>query len=56
MKYQEISSLIWNICDDVLRGLFKQHKYGDVLYFVVLRRLVCVIKSHKNEKSNPKQN
>ena len=23
----EISSFIWNVCDDVLRGLFKQHEY-----------------------------
>lgn len=50
MKYQEISSLIWNICDDVLRGLFKQHEYGDlILPFVVLRRLDCIVEPHKDE-------
>ena len=50
MKYQEISSLIWNICDDVLRGLFKQHEYGDVILpFVVLRRLDCIVEPYKDE-------
>ena len=27
-NHNEISSFIWNVCDDVLRGLFKQHEYG----------------------------
>lgn len=46
---QEISSLIWNAADDVLRGLFKQHEYGDVILpFVVLRRLDCVMESKKD--------
>jgi type I restriction enzyme M protein len=50
MKYQEISSLVWNICDDVLRGLFKQHEYGDVIIpLIVLRRLDCIIEPHKDE-------
>ena len=50
MKYQEISSLIWNICDDVLRGLFKPHEYGDVIIpFIVLRRLDCIIEPYKDE-------
>lgn len=50
MKHQEISSLIWNICDDVLRGLFKPHEYGDiVLPFLVLRRLDCIIEPHKDK-------
>jgi type I restriction enzyme M protein len=50
MKHQEISSLIWNICDDVLRGLFKQHEYGDVILpFVVLRRLDCIVEPHKDD-------
>ena len=31
VKFQEISSFIWNVCDDVLRGLFKAHEYGDVI-------------------------
>jgi type I restriction enzyme M protein len=39
-NYSEISSFIWNVCDDVLRGLFKPHEYGDVILpFTVLRRL-----------------
>lgn len=50
MRYQEVSSLIWNICDDVLRGLFKPHEYGDVILpFVVLRRLDCILEPHKDE-------
>ena len=45
-----IESFIWNICDDVLRGLFKQHEYGDVILpFLVLRRLDCVQEEHKDE-------
>ncbi|MAU36732.1 MAG: restriction endonuclease subunit M [Flavobacteriales bacterium] len=51
MKNQnEISSFIWNVCDDVLRGLFKQHEYGDVILpFVVLRRLDCVLEENKDD-------
>jgi type I restriction enzyme M protein len=53
MKYQEVSSLIWNICDDVLRGLFKPHEYGDVILpFVVLRRLDCILEPQKDEVVN----
>ena len=49
-NHQEISSFIWNVCDDVLRGLFKQHEYGDVILpFVVLRRLDCVIEPEKDK-------
>ena len=49
-KHNEISSFIWNVCDDVLRGLFKQHEYGDVILpFVVLRRLDCVLEGKKDE-------
>jgi type I restriction enzyme M protein len=52
-KHQELSSFIWNVCDDVLRGLFKQHEYGDVILpFVVLRRLDCVLESNKDEIYN----
>ncbi|MBO6574447.1 MAG: SAM-dependent DNA methyltransferase [Rhodothermales bacterium] len=48
--FSSISSFIWNVCDDVLRGLFKQHEYGDVILpFVVLRRLDCVLESQKDE-------
>jgi len=49
-NHNEISSFIWNVCDDVLRGLFKQHEYGDVILpFLVLRRLDCVIEPKKDE-------
>ena len=48
--FQSISSFIWNVCDDVLRGKFKQHEYGDVILpFLVLRRLDCVLEPHKEE-------
>jgi len=48
MTYQELSNFIWNIADDVLRGLFKNHEYGDVILpFVVLRRLDCVLEPKK---------
>ena len=48
--HNEISSFIWNVCDDVLRGLFKPHEYGDVILpFTVLRRLDCVIEDRKDE-------
>ena len=47
---QEISSFIWRVCDDELRGLFKPHEYGDIILpFVVLRRLDCLIEPHKDE-------
>jgi type I restriction enzyme M protein len=50
MNYQNVSSLIWNICDDVLRGLFKPHEYGEVILpFVVLRRLDCILEPHKDQ-------
>ena len=49
-NHNEISSFIWNVCDDVLRGLFKQHEYGDVILpFVVLRRLDCVLEVKKDD-------
>lgn len=31
VNHSEISSFIWNVCDDVLRGLFKPHEYGDII-------------------------
>jgi len=49
-SYSQISSFIWNVCDDVLRGLFKQHEYGDVILpFTILRRLDCVLEPHKDD-------
>ena len=48
--YQEISSFIWRVCDDELRGLFKPHEYGDIILpFVVLRRLDCIIEDKKDK-------
>ena len=50
MNHQDISSFIWNVADDVLRGLFKPHEYGDVILpFVVLRRLDCVLEPKKDQ-------
>ena len=49
INHSEVSSFIWNVCDDVLRGLFKPHEYGDVILpFTVLRRLDCVLEEHKD--------
>jgi type I restriction enzyme M protein len=49
-NHSEISSFIWSVCDDLLRGLFKQHEYGDVILpFVVLRRLDCVLEPSKDK-------
>ncbi len=53
INHNEISSFIWNVCDDVLRGLFKPHEYGDIILpFTVLRRLDCVLESHKDDVIN----
>jgi len=53
VNHSEISSFIWNVCDDVLRGLFKPHEYGDIILpFTVLRRLDCVLEEHKDEVIN----
>lgn len=52
-SYQEISSFIWSVCDDELRGLFKPHEYGEIILpFVTLRRLDCLIEPHKDEVVN----
>ena len=49
-NHNEISSFIWSVCDDVLRDLFKQHEFGDIILpFIVLRRLDCVIEEKKDE-------
>ena len=43
-NYQELAHLVWTVADDVLRGLFKPHEYGDItLPFLVLRRLDCIL-------------
>ena len=49
VNHSEISSFIWKVCDDVIRGLFKPHEYGDIILpFTVLRRLDCVLEEHKD--------
>ena len=48
-NFQEKTNFIWTVADDILRGTFKQHEYGDcILPFVVLRRLDCVLEGKKN--------
>ena len=43
------ANFIWQIADDILRGTFKQHEYGEVILpFVVLRRLDCVFEQKKD--------
>ena len=43
-NYQELANLVWDVANDVLRGPFKEHEYGDItLPFLVLRRLDCVL-------------
>jgi type I restriction enzyme M protein len=49
-NFNEISSFIWKVCDDELRGLFHPYEYGDVIIpFVVLRRLDCLLETKKDE-------
>ena len=52
-NYQELANLVWNVADDVLRGLFKPHEYGDItLPFLVLRRLDCILdENDRKEKA-----
>lgn len=48
-NFQHKANFIWGVADDILRGAFKQHEYGDVILpFVVLRRLDCVLEPHKD--------
>lgn len=49
-NFQDKANFIWGVADDILRGSFKQHEYGDVILpFVVLRRLDCVLEECKDE-------
>ncbi len=49
-KKENIAQFIWGIKDEVLRGLFKPHEYGQVILpFTVLRRLDSVIESDKDK-------
>jgi len=48
-NFTDKANFIWNVADDVLRGTFKAHEYGDVILpFVVLRRLDAVLEKHKD--------
>ena len=48
--FQGKANFIWQVADDILRGTFKQHEYGDVILpFVVLRRLDCVLEDSKDK-------
>ncbi|MFI4912639.1 MAG: N-6 DNA methylase [Sedimentisphaeraceae bacterium JB056] len=50
MNFQDKANFIWQVADDILRGAFKQHEYGEVILpFVVLRRLDCVLEDRKDE-------
>jgi type I restriction enzyme M protein len=49
-NFQDKANFIWQIADNILRGHFKQHEYGDVILpFVVLRRLDCVLEPYKEK-------
>ena len=49
-NFQDKANFIWTVADDILRGTFKQHEYGDVILpFVVLRRLDCVFEDRKDK-------
>ena len=30
-NFQDKANFIWQVADDILRGTFKQHEYGDVI-------------------------
>lgn len=48
-NFQDKANFIWQVADDILRGVFKQHEYGDIILpFVVLRRLDCVLEPRKD--------
>ena len=49
-NFQDKANFIWKVADDVLRGTFKAHEYGDVILpFVVLRRLDAVLEAKKDD-------
>ncbi len=48
-NFQNKANFIWQVADDILRGAFRRHEYGDVILpFVVLRRLDCVTEETKD--------
>ncbi len=49
-NFREKANFIWQVADDILRGTFKAHEYGDVILpFVVLRRLDLVLEPKKDD-------
>ena len=49
-NYQKLSTFIWGVADDALRGLFKPHEYGQIILpFTVLRRLDSIIEPKKDD-------
>lgn len=43
-NFQERANFIWQVADDILRGVIRNYEYGDVvLPFTVLPRLVCAL-------------
>lgn len=45
----DTANFIWQVADDILRGSFHAHEYGNVILpFVVLRRLDCVLEDKKD--------
>jgi type I restriction enzyme M protein len=49
-NFSEKANFIWTVADDILRGAFKAHEYGDVILpFVVLRRLDLVLEPKKDD-------
>src|SRR5437016_3194278 len=50
-----IANFIWNIADDVLRGVYVRGKYRDVILpMIVIRRLDAVLESTKKDVINMK--
>lgn len=50
VNFQDKANFVWQVADDILRGAFKQHEYGEVILpFVVLRRLDCVVEDYKDK-------
>lgn len=48
-NFQDKANFIWTVADNISRGAFKAHEYGDVILpFVVLRRLDMVLEPHKD--------
>ena len=48
-NFQDKANFIWQVADDILRGTFKAHEFGDVILpFVALRRLDCVFEPRRD--------